>query len=320
VVAVHDDHAVGGLTDQRVDERHRSGACPVGSRCDAAGVGKVFLGSEALANGAVTRHELQRWYRRIYPDVYVGRDCTPSLPDRAYGAWLRSRRRAVIAGAAASALNGAPWVDADVPIELIYCNGRPPAGLVVRNETLADDEVKSIARLPVTTPVRSAFDLGRHLPRDEAVARLDALMWSTRFAVEDVVLLAKRYPKARGLTALRGALSLVDGGSDSPMETWLRLLVVDAGFPSPTTQITVVGDRGDVIAYIDMGWEDLKIALEYDGDHHRSNRRQYVRDQRRIRSLEAMGWIVIRVIAEDNVRDVVARIEAAFRRRGATRD
>jgi very-short-patch-repair endonuclease len=75
-----------------------------------------------------------------------------------------------------------------------------------------------------------------------------------------------------------------------------------------------------VIAYIDMGWEDLKIALEYDGDHHRSNRRQYVRDQRRIRSLEAMGWIVIRVIAEDNVRDVVARIEAAFRRRGATRD
>ena len=48
-----------------------------------------------------------------------------------------------------------------------------------------------------------------------------------------------------------------------------------------------------------MGWEDIKVAAEYDGDHHRSIRAQYVKDRRRLRRLEELGWIVIRVIDED---------------------
>ena len=34
------------------------------------------------------------------------------------------------------------------------------------------------------------------------------------------------------------------------------------------------------------------------------------------RMLEALGWIVIRVIAEDKPKDVIARVEAALVRRG----
>ena len=106
-------------------------------------------------------------------------------------------------------------------------------------------------------------------------------------------------------------LSLVDGGAESPKETWLRLLLIDAGFPSPTTQIAVIGRSGKV-AWIDMGWEAWRLGVEYDGDHHRTDRRQYVKDQRRLRMLEAMGWTVIRVIAEDRPGDVVARVNAAL--------
>ena len=47
------------------------------------------------------------------------------------------------------------------------------------------------------------------------------------------------------------------------------------------------------------------VAVEYDGDHHRKDRRQYVKDIARLRMLEALGWIVIRVIAEDKPRDVI---------------
>jgi hypothetical protein len=281
-------------------------------------MGEVFIGSEALSSGVLTRHELQRWYRRIYPDVYIARGQPLTLRDRTIGAWLWSRRRAVVTGVAASALHGAPWVDDDIPIELVWRNGRPPPGLMVRNDTLAAGEVTHAVRLPVTTIARTAFDLGRLLPRDEAITRLDALMWSRSFKVDEVMQLAQRYPRAKGLTKLKLALPLVDGGAASPKETWLRLLVIDAGYRAPTTQIPVVDQRG-LVGRVDMGWEDLLIALEYDGDHHRKDRKQYVKDQRRLRRLEAAGWIVIRVIAEDSVSDVLNRLENALWQRGIRR-
>ena len=122
-------------------------------------------------------------------------------------------------------------------------------------------------------------------------------------------------PGARGLRRLRAAMPLVDGGAASPKESWLRLLLIDAGFPAPTTQIPV-HENWHLVGVLDMGWEKYKVAIEYDGDHHRSNRRQYVRDQQRLRKLEAMGWIIIRVIAEDAPEDIARRVRDALIRRG----
>ena len=68
-------------------------------------------------------------------------------------------------------------------------------------------------------------------------------------------------------------MHLVDGGASSPKDTWLRLLLVDAGLPTPTTQIPVVDDYR-ALAMLDMGWTEFGVAVEYDGDHHRSDRRQ----------------------------------------------
>ncbi len=108
---------------------------------------------------------------------------------------------------------------------------------------------------------------------------------------------------------------LVDSGAASPKETWLRLLLIDAGLPIPTTQLPVV-DGYWPVAFLDVGWEQWKVAVEYDGDHHRSDRGQYVKDQGRLRKLEAMGWIVIGVIAEDRSDDVVRRVRATLVTRG----
>jgi hypothetical protein len=275
----------------------------------------VFLGSEAIASADVTRHELQRWYEPIYPGVYAAKGQQLSLRHRTEGAWLWSRRRAIVAGAAASALHGAQWVDPDIPVELVWSNTRPPRGIVAREQLLADDEAARVAGLPVTTPVRTAYDLGRYLPRGQAVARLDALMRAKPFSTEDVVLLGERYPAARGIRRLRSVLHLVDGGAASPKETWLRLLLLDAGLPTPTTQIPVV-ESYRTLAMLDMGWREFGVAVEYDGDHHRSDRRQYVKDQWRLRRLAELGWIVIRVIAEDKPEAVVERVRRALLGRG----
>jgi len=229
---------------------------------------------------------------------------------------LWSKRRGIIAGAAASALHGARWVDDDAAIELIYNRTHSPSGVITRNEAVDDDEIGWACKLPVTTPARTAFDLGRHLDRLDALARLDALMRATPFSIEDVQLLAKRYRGARGLRQLRELLRLVDGGAASPQETRLRLLFMDAGLPRPTTQIPICDHRGRLIRMVDMGWEDFMVAAEFDGDQHRTSRPQYVKDLRVLRILERMGWHVIRMIKEDRDDEVIARADEALRRRG----
>lgn len=118
-----------------------------------------------------------------------------------------------------------------------------------------------------------------------------------------------------GVKAAKAALELIDGGAQSPKETWLRLLLLQAGFPRPQTQIAVRNEWGWAEAYLDMGWEDIMVAVEYDGDQHRTSRYQYVKDIRRLEMLERYGWIVVRVIAEDHPDDIIRRVAQARARR-----
>ncbi len=273
-----------------------------------------FIGSDAVSAGHLTRAHLRSQYRPLYRGVYVPRGYEVSLRERIAGVSLASPS-AVIAGVAASAIHGAKWVGDEVPIELVAAVRRQ-RGLIVRDETLYEDEVTVVAGLRVTTPARTAFDLGRHQPRGRAVARLDALMNARPFAFEDVALLAKRHRGVRGLRSLRAALPLVDGGAESPRETWLRLLFIDAGLPRPTTQIVVRDERGRYVRRIDMCWEEFKVGAEYDGEQHLTSRKQYVLDVRVNRVLQRLGWHVIHVIKEDTGADIVEQARNALLSRG----
>jgi hypothetical protein len=281
-------------------------------------VSKVFIGTEAVANGVVSRHELARWYRPIYPNVHAPRQEELTLRDRTIGAWLWSKRRSIATGVAASAIHGAEWVDAAIPIELIYehTHPYPPAGIAARIERIADDEITLVDGIPVSTLARTALDLGRYQPRDRAVARLDALMRAAQFSSEEVLLLAKRYRGARGVKLLKDALPLVDGGSASPRETRLRLIYIDAGLPKPTTQIPIFDTDVTLLRTVDMGWEDFKVVSEYDGDQHRTDRPQYVKDLRVIPKIERLGFIVERVIKEDRPAAIARRAWDAMISRG----
>jgi hypothetical protein len=221
----------------------------------------------------------------------------------------------VITGVAASAIHGAKWVDDNVPVEVVAA-GRPQRGLVIRYDTLHDDEITAVAGIRVTTPARTAFDLARRLPRGRAVERLDALMNACPFSSEDVMLIAKRHPGVRGLRRLRVALPLVDGGAESPRETWLRLVFVDAGLPWPTTQFVVYDEVGRYVRRIDMCWEEFKVGAEYDGQQHLTSRAQYALDVRVTRVLLRLRWHVIHVIKEDHPADIVDEVRTALLSRG----
>lgn len=278
---------------------------------------RVFIGSESVTAGEVTKYQLRAHYQRVFPDVYAScaEESPLSVEDLALAAFLWSRRRAVVTGVAASALHGAKWVDAQkTPIELNYPNNKSPQGIVTRDETLLDDEVQTLHGLPVTTLPRTVFDLARRGTMPEAVARLDALANATHFTKKDDVLdLLPRHRRLSGAPRVPKVLDLVDAGAQSPRETWLRLLLIDAGFPRPRTQIPVLGpgDRRPRY-YLDMGWEDRMIAVEYDGEHHRTSRDTYTNDITRSDYIHDLGWRMIRVVAGMRRSEIIEKTRRAW--------
>lgn len=274
-----------------------------------------FIGSEAVARGDVSKSQLRSSYTRLFRDVYLlpGAEQTPLV--RAKAGWLWSGRRAVVVGLTASAVLGSRWVDDCAPVELKHDNRHRLPGLLIRGDAMQDDEVGVIADLPLTTPARTALDLACWYPRNDAVVAIDALARATRLELADVGALAQRYPGRRNIVAAREAIDLADAGSESPQETRLRLLLVDGGLPKPETQIPIFDERGRQVARGDMGWEGWKIIVEYDGDHHRTDERQYHGDILRSERIQAAGWILVRVTAKDRPGAVLQRVRAAIARR-----
>jgi hypothetical protein len=125
-----------------------------------------FVGTEALADGVVTRHDLATRYDAIYRNVYVprGRQVTPA--QRARAAWLWSRRQATVVGISAAAMHNAKWIDSRLPAELNQASQRKTREIVLHNDTLSTDEMEIVRGIPVTTAARTAFDHGRRYGRN----------------------------------------------------------------------------------------------------------------------------------------------------------
>lgn len=123
--------------------------------------------------------------------------------------------------------------------------------------------------------------------------------------------MAGRHRHTRGLRQLERALELFDPGAQSPKETWLRLLLMDEGFPRPQTQIPVLGPDGRRKYFLDMGWEDLMLAVEYDGEQHAT---QIGYDIARNEYLAAAGWTVVRVAAGHQRAEIIGWVNRAWAR------
>ncbi|MCW2652217.1 MAG: hypothetical protein QOE41_1375 [Mycobacterium sp.] len=187
--------------------------------------------------------------------------------------------------------------------------------LIVHSDDLAAGETVLVDQMAVTTPARTAFDIGRRLPLTGAVQRIDALMHATDVKAVDIEAVIDRHPGVRGLAQLRRTLQLVDGGAESPYESLTRLLLVQAGFPVPQTQIPVIDDFGAVFARVDMGWPRYLVGVEFDGTQHWTNSRQRSWDIDRAAELSALGWTIVRVssgMLHNTPQVVLARVRTAL--------
>jgi hypothetical protein len=107
-------------------------------------------------------------------------------------------------------------------------------------------------------------------------------------------------------------LALATGKAESPPESMLRLIVVEAGFPVPEPQYEIPTVDGRRLYVLDLAWPALRIALEYDGFAAHEERQE--RDAERDVRMAGRGWITIRATAAD-LRDpgrVLAELRDAF--------
>jgi very-short-patch-repair endonuclease len=72
----------------------------------------------------------------------------------------------------------------------------------------------------------------------------------------------------------------------------------DQRAPPPTPQHQICDARGRLIGRVDLAYPHSKIAIEYEGDHHRE-RTHFRRDIARYNALRQAGWLVLRFTADD---------------------
>lgn len=220
----------------------------------------------------------------------------PRMPDRAF-----------YIGPTAAGLHGIP-IPARKVTEALHIG--VPAGLrrveargVAAHHVIIDvRDITTIDGMPVTTPARTWCDLaGSGLRRHEVVAAGDRIIWSKNpiATIDDLRTALARYEGRRGSKLMRDALPILTTGSQSPRESWIKVLIVDAGLPTPEVQVEVLNAWGCRIGHCDLGWSALKIGIEYEGEHHRTDPSQWEYDILRYREMQQAGWIVIRVTAAD---------------------
>jgi hypothetical protein len=179
--------------------------------------------------------------------------------------------------------------------------------------------------LPLSSPEAAWCESAALLSREELVAAGDALITGRRVGgrrgpgrtdperLRDAVRRRNRLPAA---DRARWALSRLRVGVDSAGETELRLLLVRSGLPEPDVDLPV--DVGRLVLHADLGYADARIALDYEGDIHRTDRAQWMRDIRRRELFEDAGYRHLRVVAAD-LRDPAPLVTRLHRLLGVRR-
>jgi len=258
---------------------------------EALGVDEPAL-KRALRRGQV---------RRVVRGVFVASDLPDTLELRARAVAKVVRPHHVITDRTAAWLYGIDahvYAERDVlpPVETCALRGHEPTtitGVDGRTRDLRPEDITVIHGVLVTTPLRTALDLGCCLRRREAYAVLNTFARRFRLTSADCEQQLPRYRRRRGVIQLRDLVSVVDPRIESERESWLFLAIRDAGLPLPEPQYWIEID--DVPTYrLDFAYPHLKVCVEYDGiEAHDRTQEQKDSDRARRDWLRDQGWTVI---------------------------
>jgi len=262
--------------------------------------------------------------RRLVAGVYVVGQVADSLALRVAALRLVVPPGAVVTDRTAGWLHGAPMILAPgdhlvVPRVSVFHRARGcrlRADLVASGQRMMPDEhVMDVGGVLVTTPLRTACDLGRLLRREPAMAALDAMLRLGAFDKEALVEAAGGYRGYRWVRQLRALAPLADARAQSPEESILRLRWLDCrDLPAPEPQRPVQAPRWvpGGLYWVDVGVDELKFGVEFDGEEfhgadqedHDETRREWITEHER--------W-VLRVVRRDDLHGTRPGIEQILR-------
>jgi hypothetical protein len=226
-----------------------------------------------VAAGLVTPDVLRGpRFQRLFPDTYITApgDGPPDLALRSHAAYRYVEGTGVLSGYSAAEVLGAscgPW-DSPAEVTAPHRGQRSRPGLLVHRTNLHPGEITEVKGMKVTSPLRTAYDLARRGDLVERVVAVDRLANVHRFDPDLLLHFSARYRGARGNGPVPIVLAHADRRAGSPMETRLRMLIVQAGLPKPEVQWVVQDERTRTAVWLDLAWPDLMIGIEYEGEGH----------------------------------------------------
>jgi hypothetical protein len=280
---------------------------------EAAGITK-----RRIAEG-VRRGELVKYFR----NVYVRTDVEETTELRVKAAGLVISPHAVVCDRTAAWIWGVDCfrlreLDVSPRLETFTMRGhRAPNRPEIRGgqRDLHPMDWSLLNGIRITTPLRTALDLDCCLPRRDALAAMDAQARRRGFTSRDLVRQLHRFAGRRGVVQLRELAALVDPRSESPGESWTRIVLHDHGLPKPQVNWWVVVDGVDTFR-LDLAYPLAKVAVEYDGHEFHSSEEDTAADADRRDWLEAHGWTVIVVdknsFTDDAIDEWTQRVRDAL--------
>lgn len=261
-------------------------------------LGRPFLLSEARRAG-ISRQVLRSpRFRQLFRSVYAAVGVPECLETRVDAARLVLPADAVLSHSTAALLRALP-VPASEKLHVtvpLAARGSRVAGVCVHQRTAP--AVRRDGRL-LSTPTENFLELAETLSLVDLVILGDAMVRHRFVTCEELVRAAASTDRRRGVRKARRAAALVRPRVDSPMETRLRLLIVFAGLPEPTTNLVVRDEHGGWIGPVDLAYLAYLIAIEYHGDVHRTKRGRWQSDVAKAELLGRLDWRVIVLTSDD---------------------
>jgi hypothetical protein len=158
------------------------------------------------------------------------------------------------------------------------------------------------------------------IPRDERGRPRPEL----RLGSVDELRAALEVGRRAGAHRLRAALARIRVGAMSPLETDARLDAVEAGLPEPELDVEIrSSENGRLLGIADGRYPAYRVLMEVEGDHHRTDRRQWARDIEKHAAYAAEGYETVRLTGiqiRQNPAQGVALLREALIRGGWTPD
>lgn len=287
---------------------------------------RPFTYRTALREAGLTSRDLHwlvthDFLRRPLRGVYVAPHVPDTIALRCACLRLVVPADAVITDRHAGWIHGAEMVLApNEHLDLAPIRAFLPAGRGRLRNDLADsgertfvpDDIVEVGGLRVTTPIRTAWDLGRSRWPERSLAALDQMLRLNVFTKEELAAGVERFAGMRWVRTLRVMVEYADGRAESPPESVLRLRWIEVLTPVPVPQLEV-WDDGEFLARLDLANEEARFGAEFDGVEWHSSPEQQAHDRRRRAACEERAGYVIKPFVKENLFGPTANAERMLR-------